>query len=354
MNRLQGQNQSRGSSNIIVIVTIIVIVAALGLMIRGHLRNKRFQEIQRDYSSCYQSLCLLEKALMEYARAHKGQYPRKLSELTPKYLKSIPTCPQAAKDTYSASYMAITEKPMYFICCAGNNHMGPPDTPQIVSDLGFLTQNADNPMTLVYENGRMKEIMKLTEESNQLLRKGKYSQALDKLKHLLKLQKSKHDEIYMKMARAYFNLGEDRKAIECLNGAADTKFDLEEWLAMKKWLFKEENSGSVQKILKKYYKNNSDDISCAVILAQLLETSGKSSEARDIFAEGLESGAATAFSPIAELYFKGQRLRLEGKQEESIAYLTSIREVQTENLPAENYICTLSEEFLKKMKKPQL
>ncbi len=353
MNRSKERSQFRGSSNIIVLVTIMVLVAVVGLIIRGSLHNKKIQEIQRSYSSCYQSLCLLEKALMEYARAHKGQYPRKLSELTPKYLKSIPTCPQAKRDTYSASYLAITDRPMYFICCAGSNHMGPSNTPQIVSDLGFLTQNADNPMTVVYENGHMKEIMMLIEESNQLLEKGKYSKALETLKKLQKMQKTKRDEIYMKMAGAYFNLGDDRKALECLNDAVEKKFNLEEWLAMKNWLFKEENTGQVQRILKKYHRNNSDDISCAVLLAQLLETSGKSDEAMKIFTEGLDSGAATAFSPVAELYFKGQKLRLEGKQEESIAYLTSIREVQTENLPAENYICTLSEEFLKKMKKPQ-
>lgn len=347
------QGRARGSSSIIVIITVIVIVAAVGLIIRGHLRNKKIQEIQRSYSSCYQSLCLLEKGLHEYARQHKGQYPKKLSELTPKYLKTIPTCPQANRDTYSASYLAIADKPMYFVCCAGKNHMGPPDTPQIVSDLGFLAQNADNPMTIVYENGHMKDIMKLIEESNQQLEKGKYSQALETLKKLLKLQKAKRDAIYMKMARAYFNLGDDKKALDCLGEAAQTKFNLEDWLAMRSWIFKEGNTAQVQKILGRYYKSNSDDISCAILLAEMLETSGKKDEARKIFADCLDSGAATAFSPVAELYFRGQKLRLEGKQEESIAYLTSIREVQTENLPAENYICTLSEEFLKKMKKPQ-
>jgi tetratricopeptide (TPR) repeat protein len=339
-----------GGTHIIVIITVALIVTVIGFVVHGYLQNKKKDEIQKNYSPCYQSLCVLEKALMEYGREHKGHYPKKLGDLTPTYIKSIPTCPQAHKDSYSASYLAITDRPMYFIACEGHNHPGPDDTPQTLSDPGFLSEKAENPMTVVYENGHMKDIMRLMEESNMLMKKGKYKDALDPQKKMLKIQKAKRNEVYLKMAKAYFSLEDDRKALDCLNDAIEIKFELQEWLMLEKWLFKDDNRSQVIRILSKYFKSHGDDVSCALLLTTLLEKSDKADEANRIYKELIESGAAAQLSPVAEIFFSAMILRHEGKNDEALATLTSIRDIQTENLPAENYLCSLSEEYIREMK----
>jgi hypothetical protein len=347
------KRRSYGGTHIIVIITVALIIVVIGTVIHGYLQNKKRDDVQKNYSPCYQSLCLLEKALMEYGREHKGLYPAKLSELTPRYIKTIPTCPQAHKDTYSSSYLAINDRPLYFIACEGNNHPGPPDTPQTLSDPGFLSERAENPMTVVYENGHMKDIMVLMEKSNTLMKKGNYKEALELHKKMLKLQKSKRNEVYMKMARAYFSLEEDRKALDSLNDAIEIKFELQQWLALEKWLSKDDNRSQAMKILSKYFRTHSDDVSCALLLSNLMEEAGKSDEANTIYKEVLESGAAAQLSPVAEIFFNAMVLRHDGKNNEALSALTSIRDIQTENLPAENYLCSLSEGYIRKMKKEE-
>lgn len=49
-------------------------------------------------------------------------YPDRLTLLTPNYLKTIPTCPAASRDTYSASAEMAPEH--YTVMCAGRNHPG--------------------------------------------------------------------------------------------------------------------------------------------------------------------------------------------------------------------------------------
>lgn len=52
-----------------------------------------------------------------WASDHKGVYPAKLAQLTPSYLKRIPTCPACQKDSYSATYKASGKK--YSFSCNG-------------------------------------------------------------------------------------------------------------------------------------------------------------------------------------------------------------------------------------------
>lgn len=58
-----------------------------------------------------------------YASDHEGLYPPGLNLLVSgNHLKLVPTCPAAAKDTYSKSYV-VTQRPDNFsFCCQGNNH----------------------------------------------------------------------------------------------------------------------------------------------------------------------------------------------------------------------------------------
>lgn len=60
-----------------------------------------------------------------YASDNDGTYPRSLAALFPgNYLKSIPTCSAAEKDTYSESYFSrgTGKKATFRFHCAGKNH----------------------------------------------------------------------------------------------------------------------------------------------------------------------------------------------------------------------------------------
>ncbi len=58
-----------------------------------------------------------------FACDHAGRYPRELKTLVPKYLQSIPQCPAAHQDTYSASWR-VAGSEGFFFCCSGMHHPG--------------------------------------------------------------------------------------------------------------------------------------------------------------------------------------------------------------------------------------
>lgn len=61
-------------------------------------------------------------ALEMYFSDNKGLYPYSLGSLTPNYLKVIPTCASAGRDTYSSSYTLNSSNDIYTIYCNGNFH----------------------------------------------------------------------------------------------------------------------------------------------------------------------------------------------------------------------------------------
>jgi hypothetical protein len=55
-----------------------------------------------------------------YSTDNQGLYARDLTLVTPKYLKTIPQCPAAKKETYSESYLAKAKG--YTVYCQGQFH----------------------------------------------------------------------------------------------------------------------------------------------------------------------------------------------------------------------------------------
>lgn len=78
------------------------------------------------YTQCQSNLKNIGTALEMYSTDNQGRYPRILSQLTPDYLKIIPTCSAAGKDTYSAgfeSFYGLKEKiDRYTVFCMGDSH----------------------------------------------------------------------------------------------------------------------------------------------------------------------------------------------------------------------------------------
>lgn len=102
-------------------------------------------------AQCEANLKDIAAAIEKFANEHNATYPKALNELVPKYLKSIPPCPAAGKDTYSRSYKGKTSVSFksreasdasgnYIIYCCGHNHKAlaiPSNYPQYLSGDGL-------------------------------------------------------------------------------------------------------------------------------------------------------------------------------------------------------------------------
>lgn len=77
---------------------------------------------QGQLTACKSNLKNIGTALEMYSTDFGGHYPEKLSLLTPNYLKTLPTCPKANRDTYSEGYISESEPDLYAVYCAGGSH----------------------------------------------------------------------------------------------------------------------------------------------------------------------------------------------------------------------------------------
>ena len=77
-----------------------------------------------SFNECRENLKKISVGLKLYAADHKGLYPKKLSEISPdpRYLDFVPTCPAAARDTYTSGYQPARDLKSYNVSCFGHNH----------------------------------------------------------------------------------------------------------------------------------------------------------------------------------------------------------------------------------------
>lgn len=106
---------------------------------------------QGQWTACKSNEKNIATGLEMYASDNAGYYPSELAKLTPSYLKTIPTCPAASKDSYMATYKftaakrdkqgnIVEGKDSYTFCCQGENHKAaevPADLPAYNSDSGL-------------------------------------------------------------------------------------------------------------------------------------------------------------------------------------------------------------------------
>lgn len=98
-------------------VTLILGLSALLLPWHNQRQN------QRQRSQCEQNLRDIATALEMYASGEPCRYPPSLGALIPgHYLKSIPTCPVARRDTYSATYTRLVRPDSFPVECAAGHH----------------------------------------------------------------------------------------------------------------------------------------------------------------------------------------------------------------------------------------
>ncbi len=119
---------------------VFIILGLLTLLIVAISPNFVRARAQGRMSGCPSNLKNIGIALEMYSTDNDGRYPERIQALTPNYLKTLPTCPAADRDTYSASYQTGPEAPgnderyldFYRIACQGENHRatrGPGDYP---------------------------------------------------------------------------------------------------------------------------------------------------------------------------------------------------------------------------------
>lgn len=68
----------------------------------------RYDQSVKHYEACQANLKIIGTALEMYSTDHSGHYPQVLSDISPQYVASIPTCPGADNDTYSKVYQGGT------------------------------------------------------------------------------------------------------------------------------------------------------------------------------------------------------------------------------------------------------
>jgi hypothetical protein len=97
-----------------------------------------------NLTACKSNLKNLGTALEMYSCDYDGHYPPTMTLLTPNYLRIIPECPSAGKDTYSTSYQTRISPDYghsYATDCQGHNHKDaglPADYPQYNSVQGLI------------------------------------------------------------------------------------------------------------------------------------------------------------------------------------------------------------------------
>ncbi len=92
-------------------------------------------------TACKSNLKNIGTALEMYSTDSAGRLPRHLSQLTPNYLKNIPTCPSLGANTYSSGFVSASGPDAYTVVCSGSNHAGvglSPNFPQYNSTQGLI------------------------------------------------------------------------------------------------------------------------------------------------------------------------------------------------------------------------
>lgn len=80
----------------------------------------RYDISKGQLTSCKANLKSTNTALQMYAEDFEGRFPTRLGLLTPNYLRRIPNCPAAQRDTYSATY--VTDGAAFSMFCQGHHH----------------------------------------------------------------------------------------------------------------------------------------------------------------------------------------------------------------------------------------
>lgn len=95
---------------------------------------------QSQLTACKSNCKNLATGLEMWASDHQGRYPEKLSQITPDYLRTIPTCPADGRDTYTETYRVTQNPDNFSFYCSGHSHthIVPDGYPQYEATQGLI------------------------------------------------------------------------------------------------------------------------------------------------------------------------------------------------------------------------
>lgn len=142
----------KGMSTCAIIGIIAAAMLVCGIFVTGILAailipNFMRARAQGQMTACCSNLKNIATGLEMWSTDNQGHYPDTLDQITPNYLKVLPTCPAALIETYSSSYTSTKPDPekgtadSYRLFCRGSNHSAagvPPDYPQYTSTEGCI------------------------------------------------------------------------------------------------------------------------------------------------------------------------------------------------------------------------
>lgn len=105
----------------IALLALLIGMPMLSLMILDYGSVRRCHPMT-PLTACKSNLKNIATACEMYSTDYAGRYPHSLQQLTPAYLKALPSCPGAKTDTYSQAFRSQVQPDAFTICCYGLNH----------------------------------------------------------------------------------------------------------------------------------------------------------------------------------------------------------------------------------------
>lgn len=303
-----------------------------------------------EYNGCYSSMASIEEALFKYSAKNGGKFPKRLSDLTPKYIRRIPFCPAEGADTYSSTYVVSEDCREYFFKCGGSSHERGEGVPQAVSDLmRYPYSSSLLPMKVVYEKGRMPEIMDMSFRYRRALNSRNYSEALKEAEGLLGVDSADRRGCMTRMAAMLFAVGRDSEALAFLERSLKSGFRFEEWSAVSPFI-PESGAPAVSAMLKKYaLSEGSDDPEAVTFAISFCDGRLTEGEVKTMCNGILGSEAVRSSSARTELFLRGMLAKASGDRVAAENCFVAIRDFPCGTESFESFVCGAAERMLGKV-----
>ncbi len=106
------------------LIELMIVISIIGVLAAILTPNFIRSRAQGQVTACKANLKNIGTALEMYAHDGGGRFPTVITDLTPNYLKMIPTCPSVGYGTYRGGFASASNPDAYTFVCSGDNHAG--------------------------------------------------------------------------------------------------------------------------------------------------------------------------------------------------------------------------------------
>jgi hypothetical protein len=100
---------------------VIILITSYVLFVMFFPHNPRLRHAGL-FNACSSNCKNISTALDMYYEDNNKHYPISLSQLTPTYIRNLPVCGEAKRETYSSTYVCNKTRDAYTFYCGGENH----------------------------------------------------------------------------------------------------------------------------------------------------------------------------------------------------------------------------------------